>query len=120
MKAVVPLLTLSALALAGCDQLGLSGGGDATTDTNMRSVDIEAGTASDEMVILDTASGDGTAIDPSSSVGPATPRAASADDEEDDGDEPSTRTSGSDSPPRAAAEPAERDEPADEPEPAEK
>lgn len=66
------LLALSALALAGCDLF--SGGNSA--DTTMRNVEILPGTASDEMITLDQASGDGTAIDTSVAVGPAAPAAA--------------------------------------------
>lgn len=75
MTRALPLLLATSIALTGCDQLGISGGG-ATTDTNMRSIDIQAGTASDEMIILDQASGDGTAIDTSVATGPATSRPA--------------------------------------------
>jgi hypothetical protein len=86
MTRALTLLLVSSLALAGCDQLGLSDSGT-TTDTNMRSVDIQAGTASDEMIILDQASGDGTAIDTSRDTGPAAPRPPSSDsDDEGEGD----------------------------------
>lgn len=87
MTRALPLLCAASLILAGCDQLSGSSS-SATTDTNMRSVDIQAGTASDEMIILDQASGDGTAIDTSTAVGPAAARPASADDsdEADSGD----------------------------------
>jgi hypothetical protein len=78
------ILPLAALSLSGCDQLGL-GGSSPTTDTNMRSVEIEVGTASDEMIILDSATGDGTAVDTSTAVGPAAPRPAAASDDDDEG-----------------------------------
>lgn len=67
--ATAALLAVSALALAGCDLF--SGGSSA--DTTMRNVEILPGTASDEMITLDQASGDGTAVDTSVAVGPAAP-----------------------------------------------
>ncbi len=86
MNRALILLIVPTITLAGCDQIGLSGGAP-TTDTNMRSVDIQAGTASDEMIILDQASGDGTAIDTSVAAGPAAPRPAGADDDDDADDD---------------------------------
>ena len=77
-------LTALALPLAGCDRLG--GGDGDSADTQMKNVEILPGTASDEMVTLDQASGDGTAIDQSRAIGPATPGpapAAGADDDEE-------------------------------------
>ena len=81
-KSVATLLAITAaLGLAGCDWF------TATTsrDTQMRNVEILPGTASDEMITLDQASGDGTAIDTSVATGPAPPRddsvaAATTDD----------------------------------------
>lgn len=61
-----PILTIAAvLLLAGCDWIGGS-----SADTDMRNVEILPGTASDEMITLDQASGDGTAIDTSIAVVP--------------------------------------------------
>jgi hypothetical protein len=87
------LLPLAAISLAGCDQLGIGGSAPAS-DTNMRSVEIEVGTASDEMILLDQSSGDGTAIDPSSAVGPTAPRPATsgAASEGEDSERPTTET----------------------------
>jgi hypothetical protein len=116
MSRATALMLIAAISLGGCDMLGIgnsSSGG--TSDTNMRSVDIQAGTASDEMIILDTASGDGTAIDPSSAVGPAAPRPAAEDEEEGESDSPSTSTA-----PEAASTPSVNADAADAPEPAEK
>ncbi len=72
--AAILLASAAALALSACDR---AGGGQSTT--TMRNVEILPGTASDEMVTLDQASGDGTAIDQSTAIGPATPGAATAD-----------------------------------------
>jgi hypothetical protein len=79
MTRAIALISLSALALTACS--GSAGGG--TTDTQMRNVDIVAGTASDEMILLDQASGESTAIDPSTDTGPAAPRPVVADDDSD-------------------------------------
>ena len=113
----LPVLLLATLALAGCDQLGLSGGG-ATTDTNMRSVEIQEGTASDEMIILDQASGDGTAIDTSTATGPATPRPAASEEAADtpDSSEDGAEAGNGDQvirPPAGGAEPDGGPEPAE-------
>ena len=59
MKAV-PALTLIAplaLMLGGCDWIA---GAGSSSDTKMTNVEILPGTASDEMITLDQASGDGT------------------------------------------------------------
>jgi hypothetical protein len=80
--AAATLLLVSSLALAGCDLL--SGGSSA--DTTMRNVEILPGTASDEMITLDQASGDGTAIDTSVAVGPTAP--ADADEDAEEGEAP--------------------------------
>lgn len=90
MKTCLPLVATIVVLLSGCDQLGIAPQ-ETASDTNMRSVEIQAGTASDEMIILDQASGDGTAIDASTAAGPAAPR---PDGEANDGD--GTTTSGDD------------------------
>ena len=120
MTRALPLAVIAAVALAGCDQLGLGGGGGATTDTNMRSVDIEAGTASDEMIILDSASGDGTAIDTSTAAGPAAPRPQGAGDDDgdattasEDSEEPAANGDQVIRPPAGGAEPDGGPEPAE-------
>ena len=59
-------LTIAALALGGCDWVK----GATSGDTEMKNVEIQPGTASDEMITLDSANGDGTAIDPSTATGP--------------------------------------------------
>lgn len=79
-RSAATLLAISALSLAGCDLF--SGGSSA--DTTMRNVEILPGTASDEMITLDQASGDGTAIDTSVAVSPAAP--ADASDAADEGE----------------------------------
>ncbi len=63
-----------ALTLGGCDWIGGN-----SSDTQLRNVEILPGTASDEMITLDQASGDGTSIDASTAAGPALPGAPSAD-----------------------------------------
>ena len=69
--ALTSALALSPL-LSGCDWLG----GAMGKDTQMKNVEILPGTASDEMVTLDQASGDGTAIDTSAATGPDAAKAA--------------------------------------------
>jgi hypothetical protein len=86
-RSAATLLAISALALAGCDLLS-SG---SSTDTTMRNVEILPGTASDEMITLDQASGDGTAIDTSVAVGPVAPAGP-----EDDAEEGTATTDGED------------------------
>jgi hypothetical protein len=81
-------IAISALTLAGCDLFS----GGSTADTTMRNVEILPGTASDEMITLDQASGDGTAIDTAAAVDPA-----AASDEEAEGGEASTDEEGGDS-----------------------
>lgn len=79
MKAVTALAFLApaALMLGGCDWLSSAG---SSSDTAMTNVEILPGTASDEMITLDQASGDGTAIDTSVEVRPGEPdRPATAD-----------------------------------------
>jgi hypothetical protein len=78
----LPLLAVSALALTGCDWFN----SQTSSDTQMKNVEILPGTASDEMITLDQASGDGTAIDTSTAVGPAPPRPAAADAADEGGD----------------------------------
>jgi hypothetical protein len=92
------LLAASALALTGCDMFG----GGSSADTEMKNVEILPGTASDEMITLDQASGDGTAVDGSTAVGPTVPGAADTDDDADDdapdGDTPASSEDSSDAP----------------------
>ena len=57
--------------LAGCDWLQSQ-----TRETEMRNVEILPGTASDEMITLDQASGEGTAIDTVVTPLPAAPSTA--------------------------------------------
>jgi hypothetical protein len=113
----LPLILFAAASVSGCDQIGITGGSP-TSDTDMRSVEIEVGTASDEMIILDSASGDGTAVDTSAAVGPAPPRPATSDDDADEApaaDRPERPDSGEDQvirPPAGGAEPDSPPEPA--------
>lgn len=81
-----PALIALMVTLGGCS---LASDDGATTETKMRNVEILAGTASDEMILLDQASGDGTAIDPSTATGPQVARDAADEDAEGDtnGDE---------------------------------
>lgn len=122
MRPALTIILLSVATLCGCDAAGITGGG-ATSDTNMRSVDIQAGTASDEMILLDSASGDGTAVDTSAAVGPAPPRPAGdagegastderANDSGDDGPAPAAGGDAVIRPPTGGAEPDGPPEPA--------
>ena len=74
------LIAAAALPLSGCDWLR----GRSSNDTRMTNVEIQPGTVSDEMVTLDDASGDGTAIDSSTATGPAAPGARSTGGETGD------------------------------------
>lgn len=78
-------IALVALSLTGCDWIG---GAGTSADTEMKNVEILPGTASDEMITLDSASGDGTAIDTSAAIGPPVPGEAAADSETTDPDTP--------------------------------
>jgi hypothetical protein len=107
------------LLIGGCDWATGS-----SADTQMRNVEILPGTASDEMITLDQASGEGTSIDTSVAAGPAVPGAPSV---ADDAAEPAetAATDGGDGetsnngdviirPPAGGAEPtAPRNRPAD-------
>ena len=78
-------LAAAALASGGCDLFQQE---SASADTEMRNVEILPGTASDEMITLDAASGDGTAIDtsvdPERAAGGAAPdRPATGEDAPD-------------------------------------
>lgn len=66
------MLVAATLSLGGCDWFKTA----TSSETEMKNVEILAGTASDEMITLDQASGDGTAIDTSTATGPAAPRPA--------------------------------------------
>ncbi|QJQ32525.1 hypothetical protein GV829_08735 [Sphingomonas lacunae] len=81
------LLAPAALMLGGCDWLF---GAGSSADTQMTNVEILPGTASDEMITLDQASGDGTAIDTSVEVRPGEPDRPEPPEDatEDNGDEP--------------------------------
>ncbi|MEY4270906.1 MAG: hypothetical protein RLZZ58_2122, partial [Pseudomonadota bacterium] len=66
--AILPLLTLAA-----CD------GGDATkTRVKLDSVEVQPGTISDDMIILDNSDIDGTAVDNSVPIDPAAKTEADA------------------------------------------
>lgn len=83
---LIAATALSALALAGCDWLGVSG---TSTDTQMRNVEIQPGTVSDEMITLDAASGDGNAVDASTAIGPPVAgEAADSDEAEESASDP--------------------------------
>ena len=108
MKAV-PALTLIAplaLMLGGCDWIA---GAGSSSDTKMTNVEILPGTASDEMITLDQASGDGTAIDPSLAVRPGEPGRA------DDADKPAGDATDADAAPDAPAASDDAPAPADAP-----
>ncbi len=67
-----------ALPLGGCDWFA-----GQSADTQMRNVEILPGSASDEMITLDQASGDGTSLDTSTTAGPVVPGAPSVAEDED-------------------------------------
>ncbi len=75
-----PILLLP--LLGGCDWFS-----GQKSESDMRNVEILPGTASDEMITLDSAASDGTAIDPSTATGPAAPAAASEDDASSDAED---------------------------------
>lgn len=101
------LFVPAALMLGGCDWF--SGVGN-SNDTQMTNVEILPGTASDEMITLDQASGDGTAIDTSVEVRPGEPDRPARPDDATEGD-------GADAPasdePAATADDPEADRPGD-------
>lgn len=92
-------IVIAALALSGCDWFKSVSG---SADTEMKNVEILPGTASDEMITLDSASGDGTAIDTSVDVAPVVPGTENenADDAGDStaADSPDTPASSEDEP----------------------
>lgn len=58
-KLLLPTFTVAAsLTLAACGQSGGSG-----STTKMTNVEVVDGTISDDMILLDTSAGDGTAVD---------------------------------------------------------
>ena len=95
------LLITAALPLSACNWFG----GGSSSDTEMKNVEILPGTASDEMVTLDSASGDGTALDTSTAIGPVSPGAtakgsqeggAAADDSADQASDAAPSSDGGD------------------------
>ena len=98
MKAPLTILVIAALTLSGCDWFkGVAG----SADTEMKNVEILPGTASDEMITLDSTSGDGTAIDTSVDVAPPVPGAEDKGDDESeaaDGESPDASVSSEDEP----------------------
>lgn len=88
-SSALALLLPATLMLGGCDWLF---GAGSSADTQMTNVEILPGTASDEMITLDQASGDGTAIDTSVEVRPgeADRPARPEDATEDNGDQPAS------------------------------
>lgn len=102
----LPFIRIAVLAaalplLGGCDWLSSA----TSSETQMRSVEILPGTASDEMVTLDQASADGTSIDTSVPAAAAPATAAAADDEAAapaDGEQPGDTVI---TPPAGGAEP---------------
>lgn len=93
MKAATALTLVvpAALMLAGCDWIS---GAGSSSDTAMTNVEILPGTASDEMITLDQASGDGTAIDTSTAVGPGEPSRGGAEDATDAQGDAATASAG--------------------------
>ncbi len=91
---VALLLCAAGLSLAGCNQITGRGDGD-SAQTRMRNVEVQPGTASDEMVTLDQASGDGTAVDPSTLTAARPSTAPSASGDDDAADRPASSSSSS-------------------------
>ena len=102
------LFVPAALMIGGCDWVSSAGNSSSTTMTN---VEILPGTASDEMITLDQASGDGTAIDTSTAISPGEPSRGGEDDETDAKDAAATA-------PSDAAAPSDSPAPADDATPA--
>jgi hypothetical protein len=94
------MLVAATLSLGGCDWFKTA----TSSETEMKNVEILPGTASDEMITLDQASGDGTAIDTSTAIGPAAPRPAataaadSSTDAASPGDAPTSADNAGDEP----------------------
>jgi hypothetical protein len=79
---VLGLCLIGSPLLTGCDMFG-GAGGDAATITKTDAADVESGTISDDMVVLDDSAVDGTAIDTSAptplpGTGPVGPKPATA------------------------------------------
>ena len=79
-RTILPSLLILALAACGSEPSG-------KTTTKLEAVEVEPGTISDSMIILDDASGDGTAVDNSvpddGTAKPATKKDEQAADEAD-------------------------------------
>ncbi|HMO75820.1 MAG TPA: hypothetical protein PKD48_10810 [Sphingopyxis sp.] len=73
------LATLPLLALAACDT-----GPKGSTTTKLDAVEVQPGTISDSMIILDDAAADGTAIDTSVPASGAAKTAAKQEEADDD------------------------------------
>ena len=110
MRTALPRATaIAALVLLGACNLVTAGGDSSATDTNMKSVEIQEGTASDEMILLDQSNVDGTAVDPSTASGPPVPVSdAGREDEGDDATASRSSGSSSSSSESAADAPAEK------------
>lgn len=109
MKSATALACLvpATLLLGGCDWFsGIAN----SNDTQMTNVEILPGTASDEMITLDQASGDGTAIDTSVEIRPGEPDRPERPEDATEGDNADAPASDE---PAAAAEDAEADRPGD-------
>lgn len=77
-RKLAPLVMALSL-LSACD----SGSNAPATTTKMKSVEVEPGTISDDMIILDSVSVDGTAVDNAVPVDPAAKKAAEKDGDTD-------------------------------------
>ena len=87
------LASLSLLALAGC------GGGDTAgkSTTKLDAVEVQPGSVSDSMIILDDAASDGTAVD-NSVPDDGTKKDAAKSDAADTTDEPAEESAEADNP----------------------
>ena len=73
-RIILPSLLILALAACGSEPAG-------KTATKLEAVEVEPGTISDSMIILDDASGDGTAVDNSVPSDPTAKPAEKKDEE---------------------------------------
>ena len=87
------LASLPLLALAAC------GGGDSTgkSTTKLDAVEVQPGSISDSMIVLDNVAGDGTAVD-NSIPEDETKKTAAKSDETDGPDEPAAEDEADDNP----------------------
>ncbi|WP_077145992.1 hypothetical protein [Sphingopyxis sp. KK2] len=105
-RIILPSLLLFALAACGSEPAG-------KTTSQLNAVEVEPGTISDSMIILDDASGDGTAVDNSvPDDGSAKPAAKTEDSTDEATDETATTGDGAETISSPVAKKAETPAPA--------